>query len=1130
MHNPTQHNTTSIRLFGALRKFFTAPPVLATLFFFLFTTLLLLSQIFSAQPNISRASAGTNRTFTVSVDFSDDNTASVTIHLECMTSSIAQNDLPASEGSPAVFMLDDSTPTPWSTCTATENTVPAGYTADESGCDEVDDDYDSSCTIVNTLKTAQFTVSKDFSDDSSDSVTIHLECTSGSIDNADIAATEGFPAHFTVTGFSDGATCTATEPTVPDGYVADASGCVDVALTSTTNLLQPNSQQHASNSPRRVPGFASPALIVAANACTIVNNALPKLTVYKVVTNDNGGALAPDAWTMSVDGNSFAGSEAGTLVTLTPGNFVVSETGPTGYTATYSGDCDSSGNITLALNDAKTCTITNDDQRASLTVIKHVVNTGGGTKSAGDWTMSVMGTNVSSSSFAGDELGTTVTLDAGSYEVTESATPIGYIADFSTDCLGTLGVGESKTCIVTNTVKSQTFSVGKLYSDTNSNSVTIHLTCTSGNIDSADKPAAPSAPAEFIVSEYETGTTCTATEPNVPAGYDVDQAGCAAVALPDTANNFCTITNTLRSVTFTVDKDFVPVDVTTPVTFHLECSSGLVETNDLTAYDNLPAIFTVKGYNLNATCTATEPTLPPGHVKDEADCVSVSLLNDGVCTIFNTPTSALFTVYKDFSDDSMASVTIHLACTSGSIDNPNKTATESSPAHFTVTGSADGATCTATEPTVPTGYAADVSQCVNVALTSTTNLLQPNYKQNATNAPRRVPGLASPLLIAGNACTILNTKLETTANSDGDLNDPSIWTNGAPGTYTSVTIPPGRTITVNSATTIGALTLETGSTLIVNAPLTLNGALMLAAGSTLTINADLNLNALLTLGAPLDMGTHTLTMGCAAQFDDTSYDNFVIGSVKKEFCATGAFSYFIRTANGIALVDVNVTALGVSPSALTIKAEQGNRAGMNASQSVQRYWTLTETNDLTVDLTFHYLDEDVNGTEADYVLHKWNGATETIVSSTLDTNANTISATGISSFSDWAIGGQGAPTNATLTKFGAKGKTGKTGKQVIKVKWETGSELNVVGFKVWRKTGTTKAAKDAKTAKGESAKGWQQLNAELIVAQHPGEIVGDKYTYTDKKVKAGKTYFYKLEIVMADGTSEWSDVEEVKVK
>ena len=42
-----------------------------------------------------------------------------------------------------------------------------------------------------------------------------------------------------------------------------------------------------------------------------------------------------------------------------PGAYSVSETGPSGYAASYSADCTG----TIAIGETKTCTVTNDDSR-----------------------------------------------------------------------------------------------------------------------------------------------------------------------------------------------------------------------------------------------------------------------------------------------------------------------------------------------------------------------------------------------------------------------------------------------------------------------------------------------------------------------------------------------------------------------------------------------------------------------------------------------------------------------------------------------------------------------------------------------------------------------------------------------
>src|SRR5204863_386161 len=136
----------------------------------------------------------------------------------------------------------------------------------------------------------------------------------------------------------------------------------------------------------------------------------------------------------------------GTTVTLNQGSYWVSESGPSGYASSHSAACSGSINV----GETKTCTVTNDDIAAKLKVIKHVVNDNGGTATAASFTMSVTGSSPSPASFAGAESpGTTVTLNAGSYSVGETG-PSGYASSASSDCSGSLAIGQTKTCTLTN--------------------------------------------------------------------------------------------------------------------------------------------------------------------------------------------------------------------------------------------------------------------------------------------------------------------------------------------------------------------------------------------------------------------------------------------------------------------------------------------------------------------------------------------------------------------------------------------------------------------------------------------------------------------------------------------------------
>jgi len=87
---------------------------------------------------------------------------------------------------------------------------------------------------------------------------------------------------------------------------------------------------------------------------------------------------------------------------------------------------------------------------ATLNVIKHVINNNSGAAAAAAFTINVAGTtNISPSSFAGSETGVAVSLDAGSYSVTETG-PAGYSESDSSGCSGTITAGQIKTCTITN--------------------------------------------------------------------------------------------------------------------------------------------------------------------------------------------------------------------------------------------------------------------------------------------------------------------------------------------------------------------------------------------------------------------------------------------------------------------------------------------------------------------------------------------------------------------------------------------------------------------------------------------------------------------------------------------------------
>src|SRR5439155_16703348 len=131
--------------------------------------------------------------------------------------------------------------------------------------------------------------------------------------------------------------------------------------------------------------------------CTITNtNQAAHLIINKVVVNDNGGSLTAANFSGTVSGvtasNGQTWTGASTNLTLTTlGSYSVAENAHPGYDATFSADCAG----TIALGEIKTCTVTNDDQAARLTINKVVVNNNGGSLTPADFSGTISGTATS---------------------------------------------------------------------------------------------------------------------------------------------------------------------------------------------------------------------------------------------------------------------------------------------------------------------------------------------------------------------------------------------------------------------------------------------------------------------------------------------------------------------------------------------------------------------------------------------------------------------------------------------------------------------------------------------------------------------------------------------------------------
>jgi uncharacterized repeat protein (TIGR01451 family) len=288
-------------------------------------------------------------------------------------------------------------------------------------------------------------------------------------------------------------------------------------------------------------------------ACTISNDDdVPGLTLVKNVTNDNGGTAVAADWTLSASGPTPISGAGGASsdATFSAGTYSLSETGPGGYTASAwscVGGSQSDDQITLALGESATCTITNDDDVASLTLVKNVTNDNGGTAVAADWTLSAGGpTPISGAGGASSD----ASFSAGTYSLSESG-PGGYSAS-AWSCVGgtqtgnsiALALGESATCTITNDDDLPGLTLVKnVTNDNGGTAIAADWTLSASGPTPISGAGGASSDASFSAGSY-------ALSESGPGGYSASAWSCIggsqtgssiALALGESAT--CTITN-----------------------------------------------------------------------------------------------------------------------------------------------------------------------------------------------------------------------------------------------------------------------------------------------------------------------------------------------------------------------------------------------------------------------------------------------------------------------------------------------------------------------------------------------------------------------------------------------------------
>jgi Tfp pilus assembly protein PilV len=165
------------------------------------------------------------------------------------------------------------------------------------------------------------------------------------------------------------------------------------------------------------------------------------ITVSKIVINHGLTKTASDFAPYKVGTTTVT---LGTSTKFAPGTYTVTETTNSNYNQSFSGDCNASGQITVASGTAKLCTITNEEKLSYVTVNVSVINHGSSKVVADFAPFKVGSTTVTQ--------GALTPIDSGAYMIT-GKTDSNYNQTFSGDCFTngsiTVTTGDNDVCTIT---------------------------------------------------------------------------------------------------------------------------------------------------------------------------------------------------------------------------------------------------------------------------------------------------------------------------------------------------------------------------------------------------------------------------------------------------------------------------------------------------------------------------------------------------------------------------------------------------------------------------------------------------------------------------------------------------------
>lgn len=289
-----------------------------------------------------------------------------------------------------------------------------------------------------------------------------------------------------------------------------------------------------------------------------------------------------------------------------------------------------------------------------------------------------------------------------------------------------------------------------------------------------------------------------------------------------------------------------------------------------------------------------------------------------------------------------------------------------------------------------------------------------------------------------------------------------------------------------------------------------------AAGYTLALSSNLSVSGSVNLtNGLLNLSDKTLTLGATATLNENSANyatTVTTGQITTTRTITSPSSLNI---GGMGLLLTSAANLGS-----TILERHHNAVTANGHTGIKRWYKITPTNNtgLNATIVFPYFDHELNGqTEGTFKIYKSeNNSTWQSISSVVDPPNNTVTATGINTFSYFTVSNDANSLPVELSSF-----TVNVIHNNAALCWKTASEVNNYGFEIERaivnrKVSSTVYARDDNWGKIGFVEGNGTTNT-------PKE-----YSFTDKNIISGE-YSYRLKQIDRDGKYEYSKEVEVTV-